>query len=364
VRKTTESATSDELVEFWEGRGYIGRNVQAVVISEDGWSWVLAWLQMGVMNVICQPTSGDASQQLSYLKEKPHFKAIITERNASEVIPAPENKITIIALHLSTLSLLDHLCALRSECERSANAPLVIMVSTNAKGAELLETKTRLADLRWQELRHTQLGGLTTARVWVGWTGLGTGVSPGTSKCPKRPLDRFLNPAARNVAWREPVEGTKDCWKPHSEGATPFPWPWKTSPEWVETGSVFSKGFIQRHFTPKERCQLTDVRDAWQDSIDNVWSWNQGRSPPLRLLVELISAAAPSIQKIGVERRIESDTMSVRDTVDWGRERAPWLGQRAEVDTHLQIDHLKYFGWIWDSADWLDISVVKEMMRT
>jgi hypothetical protein len=41
--------------------------VRATVISCDGWSWVLAWAQLGVTDIVCYPLMPIAQEQLSPL---------------------------------------------------------------------------------------------------------------------------------------------------------------------------------------------------------------------------------------------------------------------------------------------------------
>jgi hypothetical protein len=43
---------------------YVYKELNVLVISDDGWSWDLAWRQLGALIVSCYPLSELASKQL------------------------------------------------------------------------------------------------------------------------------------------------------------------------------------------------------------------------------------------------------------------------------------------------------------
>jgi hypothetical protein len=43
---------------------HIMQNIEAIVVSCNGWSWVLAWAQLGVARVFCYPLTSLAKKQL------------------------------------------------------------------------------------------------------------------------------------------------------------------------------------------------------------------------------------------------------------------------------------------------------------
>lgn len=85
--------------------------------------------------------------------------------------------------------------------------------------------------------------------------------------------------------------------------AKPFPWPWHSAPEWVDTTYVFSDHGIQRNLTTRERCQLMDAPGHWGARIDLIWAWNDGAALPLLLLVEFVLALTTSIKQVEREGR-------------------------------------------------------------
>lgn len=220
----------------------------------------------------------------------------------------------------------------------------------------------------WQELRHRRLGGLTSARLFVGWTGglLGTAhlVAPGQRFSPPRPLDKFLEPAVQLSPWRK-AGGGEACWRPMEPLAKPYPWPWRNGPAWVEAPSVFMVnrgGTIERPLTVKEFCQLADLRADWGLTLwEHMRLWNEGCSVPLRFLVEFAVAALPWIHSELPSRptkTLESQTAMGEDELDWGRVRAPWLGLPPSTSNSTEaIEKFAYFGWTWDADEAGEVSL-------
>jgi hypothetical protein len=70
--------------------------------------------------------------------------------------------------------------------------------------------------LVWQEMRHRQLGGITSARILFGWDSPdrpSKGLAPSARRNPVRPLGRFLEPSVPLTRWHKSVEDTQ-CWTP------------------------------------------------------------------------------------------------------------------------------------------------------
>jgi hypothetical protein len=147
---------------------------------------------------------------------------------------------------------------------------------------------------QWQEMRHRNLGGLTTARILLGWRGPrppATAPKPSDRRNPLRPLGSFLEPSTKLSKWRR--EGTIEaCWAPCRVGAKAFLVPWGPSDPWVEAPTcLLGKRdlsacdppitYIQRPMTLKERGQLLDVREDWGVAIvPQMWAWDLGTAPP------------------------------------------------------------------------------------
>lgn len=248
------------------------------------------------------------------------------------------------------------------------------LVSTPVLNQSQPESRAHLGkSYDWRELRHRRLGGLTSARVWVGWTGGCVGaaamVAPGGCCSPPRPLDKFLEPAVWLSPWRKPG-GLEPCWRPTALAAKPYPWPWENGPTWVEAPSVFigaRGGTIERPITVKEFCQLADLRADWGITLwDPMRRWNEGRTIPLRFLVEFAIATLPWISaelsettsiKPGGGNQELGATLAVPD---WGRARAPWLGLPLDPGHGASgaiEKKIAYFGWTWDDNDAGEVSL-------
>ena len=380
--------------------------LQVYVISDDGWSWALAWAQLGVATIRCVPFSGLALEQLKVLQAHSALGNIVQVvspgyLNLLPTAPSPEqaHQLALVCAHFATppdaeedwpaLESFRQALQLREEGQGRVLAMASIPATQRAVHSRV---RAVLGDaVLWQEIRHRNLGGLTSARLLVGWHGArGAGdpttVAPGRRRAPIRPLDRFLEPAVPLAQWkRAPQQGEAglgygSCWRPLQPDARPFPWPWKGAPLWVEAPSVFlvrsSSSTVERPLTVKERCQLLDLRGDWGSTLlEAVWAWNDGASVPLRLLVEFIMAGSEWLRQSAItapeqgaepvpdsclltKEANEEQTNIIEDKIDWGRVRAPWLG-RADTTCLGQTDleRMVYFGWVWEPQDVADKGV-------
>jgi hypothetical protein len=144
----------------------------------------------------------------------------------------------------------------------------------------------------WREMRHRALGGLSNARVWVGWSGTGR---PKRGLCipkhPNRPLDRFLEPSVKLDRWSRRLT-RPGCWRPMATDAEPFIWPWDQNEPWVEAPTCLlgkrplgecnrEPVMVQRPLTVKELGQIFDVREDWGGRVSAAFaSVGQWREPP------------------------------------------------------------------------------------
>ena len=354
-------------------------DLPVVVASDDGWSWALAWAQLGVQHIRCIPFCDKASQQLEHLLAHPVLarSVRITCTAALADLPGWRDGPFLLCAHLvppqasandpSTIQVFWKLLALF--IVNGLPDGILRLVSTPVLGHVQSELCDQLGTpYRWQELRHRRLGGLTSARLLVGWAGGLLGlthlVAPGQRRSPPRPLDKFLEPAVRLSSWRKPG-GREPCWRPTAPSAKPYPWPWMNGPDWVEAPSVFMGsrgGTIERPLTVKEFCQLADLRTDWGLTLwEHVRLWNGGCAVPLRFLVEFAIAALPWIHSelpAGTIKSPEAEAALDREGLDWGRIRAPWLGLPLGNDNSPEaMDKFAYFGWTWDAGETSDVSL-------
>lgn len=279
------------------------------------------------------------------------FKASLPQLQCS---PVASSLLTPALASDNTALVCAHVC---DEASFSLIASLVpVGVPLVLTGRHLGRGRLLRRPHKTHDLHHRAVGGLTTARLTVCISGPGTPFEDAFSArvAPRRPLAAFLEPAVRLAAWRKHQPAARDCWYPASPDAKPFPWPWRGSPTWVETSSVFFKDhMIQRPFTHKEQAQLWDLRMDWEYLLPLLLSWCDGAAPPIRLIVEGLFACLPWLVSV-------FDTVSrkkILDNVDWGRERAPWLGELNSRVPGTQLERLAYFGWVWEPGDAAAVTV-------
>jgi hypothetical protein len=177
-------------VELWHDLHFLCTLLHIYVVSEDGWSWALAWAQLGVVQVSCVPVSDLAVRQLVVLQKHHALSMVVRVADWSELQSSTDTEATkvLVCGHVGSteapgdggggaLSLLQQL-------QRDVLLLVMVFPSLHLK----TEVKDKLNGCLWQELRHRQLGGLTSARLFVAWWGPSTLeqnlVQPGRRRSP------------------------------------------------------------------------------------------------------------------------------------------------------------------------------------
>ena len=343
------------LIELWDDYTFMAEGLDVVVVSEDGWTWLLSWLQVGVQQITCIAIGERALKQLEHLEQSSLFGKRIQQKNRNGTDETTIN-LGILCLHVTSIDFLEDSQVRELLSSSGGSSGLIPFVTLSSNRALKNEVTKRFPHVQhWQTLRHSALGGLTTARMMVGWDPTLEDVYPGKIRYPQRPLGRFLEPAARLAQWRNVIVGTSDCWTPHRDGTGPYPWPWKTGPQWVETHTVYFNKTVQRHFTKKEKCQLLDLRCQWMPILEEYMLWQNGAACPLRMYIEFITAARFSLQQ-RVSQKTGKEMKTKRNFNDWGRNRAPWVALESQDNPPSINERIKYFGWNWDPDDLVEIS--------
>jgi hypothetical protein len=263
---------------------FISNKLRVYVLSAGGWSWVIAWAQIGVAAIHCIATTDEAVAELGKLAAHPVLGSLITQTMAnearSELATAAD---VVLCCHLPETTALEEWFGPQAAL---LDSPYCILLSAPmGRPSQQLHDSYLGPHFRWNEIRHRHLGGLTSAKVRVGWKGprpLPKALEPRRRRLPVRPLARFLEPSVRLGAWRRPGTDGAGVWAPSREGATAYPWPWEAKPPWVEARSCFLGGsLVERPMTDKERAQLMDLREDWAPSLlTDLWEGNLGRNPP------------------------------------------------------------------------------------
>ena len=349
--EVNSDSPGNERYDYWEDLTFLEESLTVLIVSVDGWMWALSWLQIGILTVFCLPVGEKAEKQLLGLQKHPDFgKRIRTLINGD--VEKRKDKITINCIHLSAFDLFS-----RQALEKFMNMEGIHFISTPPVSILQEQVRQHLGpSYHWHTFRHTSLGGLTSARVGIGWSGLPKEISTESFKYPRRPLDRFLEPAVRLCAWRTSIDGRTDCWYPSRGDAKPYPWPFEGSPQWVDTFSVYFGKNIQRPFTTKERCQLIDLRHDWEPLLEEIWSWDSGRVVPMRFYIEFIMSLVTKFHDLTNHKGQKKSLKDFSNKLDWGRTRAPWVGHTQEVP-NSEIECIRYFGWVWGPTDTKEVSV-------
>jgi hypothetical protein len=319
---------------------FISNELRVYVLSAGGWGWAIAWAQIGVAAIHCVAITDVAVAELARLAAHPALGSLITQTTVNEArneLAASSN--AVLCCHLPETTVLEKWF---EPLAASSDSPYCILLTAQTgRASQQLHDSYLGPHFRWNEIRHRHLGGLTSAKVSVGWKGprpLPKAMEPRRRRLPVRPLERFLEPSVRLGAWRKPSMNSADVWAPSREDATAFPWPWKAKPPWVEAKSCFLGGsLVERPLTDKERAQLMDLREDWAPSLlTDLWEGNGGRNPPLRLLAETAIGAVPWIRDTAtpvLEAHLH------HPIVDWGRTRPPWVRDGGGDNDFL--------GWNW-----------------
>ena len=199
--KSAITASVELLQDFRFFRG--GLHIYAV--SDDGWSWLLAWAQLGVSEIRCVPFTGLAWDQLKALQQHSALGKLI-QVVAPENLPLPllspdSQRSVLVCAHLAgsppegeRWGLMDFLR--QQVLQKEGTDFCLVSLALSRRPLQLLARKSLGDAMQWREIRHRNLGGLTSARLLVGWGGIqgvdSSAVEPGKRRAPIRPLDRFL----------------------------------------------------------------------------------------------------------------------------------------------------------------------------
>jgi hypothetical protein len=108
-------------------------------------------------------------------------------------------------------------------------------------------------------------------------------------------------------------------------------------------------------FTNKELGQLLVLRPEWSEDIAlDVWSWNQGQPPPIRLHAEIGIAGAVWMQSL--------EYIQHAPPSDFRETRPLWHSVAGSInDPVQQIERLAYFGWVWETHHSANVSIATKV---
>jgi hypothetical protein len=167
--------------------------LKVIVASSDGWSWVLAWAQLGVANVVCVPLSLEAKDQLTWVI-KVLTGTVITLVSSPGGIQSVGS--SVISFHQGGIEGVDRL----ADFLIANQSALSLLCSFDSMGLNALQRILGF-HIEATELRHQRLGGLTTAHLHVGWYPSTMVIQPGRCQNPSQPLNAFLEPAVKLREW-------------------------------------------------------------------------------------------------------------------------------------------------------------------
>ena len=188
----------EEVIEFLQGLDSLHNLDVVTVISENGWSWVLGWAQLGVWTVDCVAFTDEASMvyggQLTSILGCQGFDLVLQgPREGSTVIcggPTHPNVVCALLLANPGLPFLNYL--------GSVPASSFLLLTLDRSLLPILQSNIG-GQYRWEELCHRHLGGLTSARVVALWRSHSTAndvlLRPGEIRSPSRSLSAFLEPS-------------------------------------------------------------------------------------------------------------------------------------------------------------------------
>lgn len=91
--------------------------IRVLVVSYEGWSWLLAWHQCGMKEVRCMPLGDTAREQLTELEAVLHGSVIWSTADA-DLSTNPEVKKQVICVHLSSVPSATYIDSLVSRFKR------------------------------------------------------------------------------------------------------------------------------------------------------------------------------------------------------------------------------------------------------
>ena len=322
------------------------------VVSAGGWSFLLAMLQLGVPIVHCLPVTEEAKRELRLLRENLPEP---TQALPCEEIP---RDCLVLGFFFDTEPYEWLLGAL-------GNAPRApeILVAMSPISSGFDEGRLPGYNLKTRKIKHRSLGGLTTATMRGYWfyQSKKTVPPPSLRHFPKRPLDRFLEPSSQLKRWYSLEQAHRRglrVWRPTLEGATPLPYQRSLFPELVEAPSVYFGGkLICRPFSAKEKMQILDLRADFENLLPQMWKWDGGCSPPLRLIVDACLSVAEWVDEY--RRDVTQQSFETAPT-DWGRVRPPWLHTPGTEIPGTTLQRRSFFRWVWDPLDSANVTVARK----
>lgn len=254
------------------------------VVSFLEWGWALTLRQLGALRVLCVPASAQASTLLQALRQLvPGLTAAVELRKSPWLVTAHVHSI-------EQLQALEH---------RGVGQATKLMLSCAAscwRGIAHALHKGLFPDhTAWQRLKlsHSDLGGLTDLRCCFFWSDRSDVPSAMTElqssevyEITRRRPEGFLEPSIRLSEWLpcsdataiQGVNGndvglritsTVKAWDPR-RGYLPLP---VCSWQWVIAPTVFlDEKVIARPLSAKEKSQILDVREDWQQAAAITWS--------------------------------------------------------------------------------------------
>jgi len=141
------------------------RKLDVIVLSTDGWGWALTWAQLGVTSLRCYPFTRLAEEQLA--------KVILVLASTVNIVTISGIKLVgndrkVISFHYGGGNLLGIIT--QKLVALPHGAAVLFSMDPLYVNAFHLEAGIQSCSA---ELWHQQLGGLTMARLHVGWYKVG-----------------------------------------------------------------------------------------------------------------------------------------------------------------------------------------------
>jgi len=156
--------------------------LDVIVLSTDGWGWALTWAQLGVTLLRCYPLTGLAKKQLD--KVVTTLGSTVNIATISGLDLAGKGR-EVVSVHLVGDNLLGVIT--RKLGELPSRTAVLFLMDPDASYATTFWLEAGI-QYCCANVRHQRLGGLTMARLHVGWYEVG-GVArlPILGKLPSSP---------------------------------------------------------------------------------------------------------------------------------------------------------------------------------
>jgi hypothetical protein len=150
-------------VEFLHDLGVI-RKLDVVVLGDGGWSWLVAWAQVGIKLVKCFALNDAVATTFGVVRATIAVATECALLPLDQVADVPSG--SIVCLHASSEASFS---LLRTLAEKTDCFFLISALQSVWQGVETAFGHR----LNWTTMKHRRLGGLTSALVRVGWAGPG-----------------------------------------------------------------------------------------------------------------------------------------------------------------------------------------------